>query len=325
MKSYILRRILYAVPIIFGVMLITFALFFFLTTPESIARQILGDKAKKEVVDNWISQKGLDKPYFWNAEQKGFRKISDSLFYNHMISLLTLNFGRSFQDDKPIGKEILSRAGPSLSYTIPIFITGLFFSILFSLLFAYFRSTYVDTYGTLICVLLMSIPIVVYILGSQWLLSITWKLVPVSGWADGADRLRFILLPVIIGVISGIGGSTRFYRTVMVEETSKDYVRTARSKGLSESLILFRHILKNAMIPILTNAVMAIPFLFMGSLLTEVFFGIPGLGSFAVDALFSNDLPSIKAIIYIGAILYQSGLIMTDISYALVDPRVVFE
>jgi len=325
MKTYIIKRILYAIPVIFGVMLITFGLFFFLTTPKTIARQILGEKAKIEVINAWIKQKGLDKPYFFNKQAPGLKKLTDTLFINHIWSLATFQFGRSYQDDQSITQKILRRAGPSLSFTLPVFILGLFISITFSLIFAYFRSTYIDKYGTFLCVLGMSIVIMIYIIGFQWLLSIQLKLFPVSGWADGLNRLRFILLPIIVNIIASAGGSIRFYRTIMIEETTKDYVRTARSKGLSETLVLFKHILKNAMIPILTNAVMAIPFLFMGALLTENFFGIPGLGSFAVEALFANDFPSIKAIIYIGAILYQAGLIMTDISYALVDPRVVFE
>jgi len=269
--------------------------------------------------------KGLDKPYFINADAPGLEKITDTLMMRHMWSLLSFQFGRSFQDDKPIINKIITRAGPSLSFTIPVFILGLILAISFSLIFAYFRSTYIDKYGTFLCVLAMSIVIMIYIIGFQFLFSIQLKLFPVSGWADGPEKIRFIMLPVFVGIVAGLGGSIRFYRTIMIEETTKDYVRTARSKGLTEALVLFKHILKNAMIPILTNAVMAIPFLFMGALLTENFFGIPGLGSFAIEALFSNDLPSIKAIIYLGAVLYQAGLIMTDISYALVDPRVVFD
>lgn len=325
MRTYIIKRILYAVPVIFGVMLITFVLFFYLTTPRTIARQILGEKAKKEVIDAWIHQKGLDKPYFFNKDAPGFHKLGDTLFVNHMWSLISFRFGNSYQDDKPITDKILTRAGPSLSFTVPVFILGIFLSISFSLIFAYFRATYVDKYGTFLCVMAMSIVIIIYIMGFQWVLSIKWKLVPVSGWGDGMNRMKFIILPIFVGIVVGLGGSIRFYRTIMIEETTKDYVRTARSKGLSETVVLFKHILKNAMIPILTNAIMAIPFLFMGALLTENFFGIPGLGSFAIEALFSNDFPSVKAIIFIGAILYQVGLIMTDISYALVDPRVVFE
>ena len=325
MTAYIIRRILYAVPIILGVMVLTFILFFVLATPQTIARQILGDKTKQEVVDAWIRMKGLDKPYFFNAQAPGLKKMTDTLFGKHMIDLALLRFGNSYQDDKPIGPKIVKYAGPSLAYTVPTFVFELLICVSLALVLAYFRSTYVDRYGTFLCVLGMSIVIVIYILGFQWILSISWKLVPIAGWADGPDRLRFIILPIVISVVAGVGGSTRFYRTIMIEETSKDYVRTARAKGLSESLVLFKHILKNAMIPILTNSVLAIPFLIMGGLLLETFFSIPGLGRFAIDALFSNDFPSLRAIVFIGAIFYQVGLIMTDISYAMVDPRVTFK
>jgi peptide/nickel transport system permease protein len=325
MTAYVIRRLLYAIPIILGVMVLTFILFFVLATPQTIARQVLGDKAKQEVVDAWIAMKGLDKPHLFNAKAPGLAKLTDTLFGRHMTSLATFRFGNSWQDDRPIGRKILQYTGPSVAYTAPTFFFGLLIAVSLALILAYFRSTYVDRYGTLLCVLGMSVVIVVYILGFQWILSISWKLVPIAGWAEGPERLRFILLPVVIGVVAGIGGSARFYRTIMIEETTKDYVRTARAKGLAESAVLFKHILKNAMIPILTNSVLAIPFLIMGSLLMETFFSIPGLGRFAVDALFSNDFPSLRAIVFIGAVLYQVGLIMTDISYGLVDPRVTFK
>ncbi len=325
MTSYIVRRILYAIPIIFGVMVLTFLLFFVVATPQTIARQILGDKAQQEVIDAWIRMKGLDKPYFFNAKAPGLAKLTDTLFGNHVISLVEFKFGNSYQDDQPIGPKIVQFAGPSLAYTVPTFALGLLICVSLALVLAYFRSTYVDRYGTFLCVLGMSIVIVVYILGFQWILSVSWKLVPIAGWAEGPDKIRFVILPIVIGVVAGIGGSTRFYRTIMIEETTKDYVRTARAKGLPESVVLFKHILKNAMIPILTNSVLAIPFLIMGGLLMETFFAIPGLGRFAIDALFSNDFPSLRAIIFIGAVLYQVGLIMTDISYAVVDPRVTFK
>jgi peptide/nickel transport system permease protein len=129
----------------------------------------------------------------------------------------------------------------------------------------------------------------------------------------------------VIGLITGIGGGVRFYRTIFLEEINKDYIRTARAKGLSEAKVLFKHGLKNAMIPILTGVVMAIPFLFMGSLLMEVFFSIPGLGSFMIEAIHSMDFAIVRAMVYLGAVLYIIGLILTDISYTLVDPRIRFE
>jgi len=134
-----------------------------------------------------------------------------------------------------------------------------------------------------------------------------------------------VILPVIIGVIAGIGTGTRWYRTIFLEEINKDYVRTARAKGLSEIRVLFKHVLKNAMIPILTGVVVVIPLLFLGSLITESFFGIPGLGSYTIDAISSQDFAVVRAMVFIGSVFYIIGLILTDISYTVVDPRVRLE
>jgi peptide/nickel transport system permease protein len=161
-----------------------------------------------------------------------------------------------------------------------------------------------------------------YIIGGQYLIGKLWHLVPISGYSDGADALRFLALPVAAGIISGLGGSVRLYRTFFLEEINKDYVRTARAKGLSETVVLFRHVLKNAMIPILTGVVVEIPLLFIGGLITESFFGIPGLGSYTVDAISSQDFAVVRSMVFIGSLLYIFGLILTDISYTLVDPRV---
>ena len=144
----------------------------------------------------------------------------------------------------------------------------------------------------------------------------------VGGYAGGADSLKFLVLPVAIGVVFGIGNSTRWYRTIFLEEINRDYVRTARAKGLSETRVLFRHVLRNGLIPILTGVVVAIPFLFMGSLLTESFFGIPGLGSYTIEAIQAQDFAVVRAIVFIGSVLYIVGLLLTDVSYTLADPRI---
>ncbi|MDP1934763.1 MAG: ABC transporter permease, partial [Nitrosomonas sp.] len=142
------------------------------------------------------------------------------------------------------------------------------------------------------------------------------------GYGSGLDAAKFLLLPILIGVIGSIGSSTRWYRTIFLEEMNKEYVRTARAKGLSERIVLFKHVLRNAMIPILTGAVVVVPLLFLGSLLVESFFGIPGLGSYTIDAINSQDFAIVRAMVFLGSILYIMGLILTDISYTLVDPRI---
>ena len=152
-----------------------------------------------------------------------------------------------------------------------------------------------------------------------------WHLVPISGYDSGFDALKFLVLPALIGVVAGIGSGGRWYRTLFLEEMSRDYVRTARAKGLAESVVLFRHVLKNAMIPILTGAVVVIPLLFMGSLLSESFFGIPGLGSYTIDAIQAQDFAVVRSMVFIGSVLYIAGLLLTDLSYTLVDPRIKLE
>ncbi|HEX4855308.1 MAG TPA: ABC transporter permease, partial [Limnobacter sp.] len=176
--------------------------------------------------------------------------------------------------------------------------------------------------GVVLCVAMMSISGLFYIIGGQYLFSKTLALVPISGYDAGADAWRFLILPVIIGVVSGLGGGTRWYRTIFLEEINKDYVRTARAKGLSEVQVLGRHVLRNGLIPILTGSVTVIPLLFMGSLISESFFGIPGLGSYTIEAIQSQDFGVVRAMVFIGSALYLVGLILTDVAYTIADPRV---
>ena len=199
---------------------------------------------------------------------------------------------------------------------------GLAINITFALLIAFFRATYIDYWSVVLCVVLMSVSAMFYIIGGQYFVSKLLHLVPISGYDTGMEAVKFLILPVIIGVIGGIGSGTRWYRTLFLEEINKDYVRTARSKGLSENRVLFQHVLKNAMIPILTGVVVILPLLFMGSLITENFFGIPGLGSYTIEAINRQDFAIVRSMVFLGSVLYILGLILTDISYTLVDPRV---
>jgi peptide/nickel transport system permease protein len=212
--------------------------------------------------------------------------------------------------------------GPSLALAIPVFLVGLAVNITFALGMTFFRATYLDLWGVVLCVAMMSISTLFYIIGGQYLISKLWHLVPISGYAGGGDAAKFIVLPALIGVVGGIGAGSRWYRTLFLEEMTRDYVRTARAKGLAEASVMFRHVLKNAMIPILTGVVAVIPLLFMGSLLSESFFGIPGLGSYTIDAIQAQDFAVVRAMVFIGSVLYIFGLLLTDLSYTLVDPRV---
>jgi len=195
-------------------------------------------------------------------------------------------------------------------------------NITFALLVVWFCATYIDVWGVVLCVMMMSISSLFYIIGGQFLVAKLLRLVPISGYQPGLDAVKFLILPVIVGVISGIGSGTRWYRTLFLEESSTDYVRTARAKGLSERAVMYGHVLRNALIPILTGVVVILPLLFMGSLVMESFFGIPGLGAYTIYAINNQDFAIVRAMVYLGSVLYIVGLLLTDISYTLVDPRV---
>ena len=325
MLAYLLRRLLYAIPILIGVNLITFALFFIVNTPDDMARMQLGVKrVTAEAIEKWKAERGYDKPLFINAQAAGAGVLTETVFFTKSARMFVGDFGRA-EDGRDITQEITTRMGPSLAIALPTFVLGLFVTVSFALLLAFFRATYLDFWGVVLCVAMMSISGLFYIIGGQYLISKLWRLVPISGYTVGLDAWKFLILPVLIGVISGIGSSARWYRTIFLEEIGKDYVRTARAKGLSEITVLFRHVLRNAMIPILTGVVVVIPLLFMGSLLTESFFGIPGLGSYTIDAINAQDFAVVRAMVFIGSVLYIVGLVLTDISYTLVDPRIRFD
>ncbi|MGH8719837.1 MAG: ABC transporter permease, partial [Burkholderiales bacterium] len=300
-------------------------LFFVVNTPDDIARIHLGIKrVTPEAIDKWKAERGYDKPLLFNASADGLGKVADTIFFQKSARMFAFDFGRS-DDGRDIGYEIRKRMWPSLAVAIPVFLLGLFTYITLALGVAFFRATYIDFWGVVLCVALMSISALFYIIGGQYLISKLWNLVPISGFGDGLTAAKFLVLPVIIGVVASIGANTRWYRTIFLEEISKDYVRTARAKGLSEGRVLFRHVLQNAMIPILTGVVVVIPTLFLGSLLIESFFGIPGLGSYTIDAIHSQDFAIVRAMVFLGSVLYIVGLILTDISYTLVDPRIRLE
>ena len=324
MLAYIVRRLLYAIPILIGVNLITFALFFVVNTPDDMARMQLGVKrVTPEAIARWKAERGYDKPLFVNPAASGAGVLSETIFFEKSARMFVGDFGRA-EDGRDIAREIGQRMGPSLAIALPTFILGLFVAIAVALTLAFFRASALDFWGVVLCVALMSISGLFYIIGGQYLVAKIWKLVPISGYGEGLDAWRFLILPVAIGVVSGIGSSARWYRSIFLEEVSKDYVRTARAKGLRETVVFSRHILKNALIPILTGVVVVIPLLFMGSLLSESFFGIPGLGSYTIDAINAQDFAVVRAMVFIGSLLYIVGLILTDLSYTLVDPRIRF-
>ena len=323
MFAYIVRRVLYAFPILIGVNALTFALFFMVNTPDDIARMHLGNKhITQSSLDSWKEARGYDKPLLWASEQEAvLDKATETIFFQKSLSLFAFDFGQA-DDGRDIGQDIKTRMWPSLAIAVPTLIIGLMVNITFALLMVFFRASYVDLGGVILCVIIMSISSLFYIIGGQFLVGKMMQLVPISGYGEGLSAIKFVILPVLIGVVAGIGGGARWYRTLFLLEAAKDYVRTARAKGFSELQVLFKHVLKNAMIPILTGVVVVLPTLFMGSLIIESFFGIPGLGSYTIDAIQAQDFAIVRAMVFLGSVLYIIGLVLTDLSYTLVDPRV---
>jgi peptide/nickel transport system permease protein len=322
MLAYIIRRLFYAIPILIGVNLLTFTLFFVVNSPDDMAVSQLGEKSvTPEAIEKWKVKNGYDKPLFVNDEANGIDAITDTIFFNKSLRLFAFDFGRS-ESGRDITTDVSNRMWPSLAVALPTFAVGIGVNICVALMVVMFHGTKLDRWAVFVFVSLMSISYLFYIIGGQYLIAKTWKLVPVSGFHPDGQVWRFLILPVMVGVVAGIGSGARWYRTLFLEEANQDYVRTARAKGASEISILFNHILPNALIPILTGVVVLVPALFMGSLLIESFFGIPGLGSYMLDAIKSQDFAIVRSMVFIGSILYIVGLILTDISYTWADPRV---
>jgi peptide/nickel transport system permease protein len=322
MIYYIIRRLFYAFPILIGINILTFVLFFVVNSPDDMARMQLGQKhVTPQAIANWKHQHGYDKPLLWNEEAEGSGKVTETIFYQKSVGLFLFRFGVS-DSGRNIGADIRQRMWPSLALALPTLVVGLLVNIGFALLMVLFRGSYLEFGGLVLCVVLMSVSSLFYIIGGQFAIGKLMKLVPISGYDEGLSAFKFLILPVVIGVVSGIGSGVRWYRTLFLEEVGKDYVRTARAKGLTETQTLFKHVLPNAMIPILTGVVVVLPLLFMGSLIMESFFSIPGLGSYTIDAINSQDFAMVRAMVFLGSILYVLGLLLTDISYTLVDPRV---
>lgn len=325
MAAYLIRRVVYGFFTVLGVLLLLFVLFFAVTDADDIARKAVGERARPEVYALWKKNHGYDRPLLVNRAYPAadLQRYTDTLLFDHYRRMLTFDFGNSDADDSAIARRLKEGMGPSLSLTVPLFAFGLLFGVLLALCVAFFRETYIDRAVLVLCMLTMSIAALLYIISGQYLIGMLLKWFPISGFAfDPWLAGRFLALPILVGVVSGIGADVRLYRTIFVEEIHRDYVRTARAKGCGEARVMLTHVLRNALIPILTNIVITIPFLFTGALLLESFFGIPGLGSLTVEAIQGNDFSTLRTMVYLGALLFIAGQILTDISYALADPRV---
>lgn len=322
MIRYLLRRLAYILPILLGINVLTFVLFFMVNSPDDMARMHLGQKhITASDIDAWKKARGYDAPLFYNANQPGLKKITNTLFFQKSCRLFVFDFGLS-DAGRSIADDVSQRMWPSLAIAVPSLLLGLLTTTIFAMLMVFFRTSFLDVSGVVFCIIMMSISTMFYIIGGQYLFGKWWRLVPISGYDTGLNGVKFLVLPILVEVVAGLGAGSRWYRTLFLEEMNKDYVKTARAKGLSETQILFRHVLKNAMLPILTGLVVMIPALFMGSLVLESFFAIPGLGSFIIDAIGNQDFAIVRSMVFLGSVLYIASLILTDISYTWMDPRV---
>ncbi len=325
MLSFLIRRLGYGVLTLIGVNLITFILFFTVNTTDDMARMNVGGgkRVTPEQIEKWKAERGYNKPLLINAEAQGLDRVTDTVFWDRSVSLFAFDFGRADNDSAgDIGYQIKQRMGVSLQLTLPLFVMGLVASVIFSLWLVMFRGTQVDFWGVVACVVMMSISALFYIIVGQYIFSRWAKLAPVSGYANGLDAIRFLVLPIGLMLLANLAGHARFYRTLFLEEVGKDYVRTARAKGLRDGQVMRRHVLRNAMLPILTSVGGSLPGLFMGGLLTESFFGIPGLGAYMMDAIASQDFAIVRAMVFLGSVLYILSNILVDLAYTWADPRV---
>jgi len=321
----ILKRLLLIFPILFVVHLITFFLFFVVNSPDDIASTQLGNcMVTVADLNTWKTKHGYHLPLMWDETQQGLKKIENTLFFQQTKNLFYFDFGLSI-DGKNIQQEIKKRVMPSLAIAVPSFFMGIFLNLFISCVLVFFRNTHLNTVGLLLSICFLSISTLFYIIFAQYYFAYVWRLFPISGYVPGFAAIGFVLLPVITHLLAGLGSGTRWYRTLLLEEIEQFYVVTARANGIRESKLLIQYALRNALLPIVTGVVVLIPSLFMGSLLYESFFSIPGLGNYLFLALQHQDFPVVRTMVFLGSLSYLVGLILTDITYGLIDPRVRVE
>lgn len=311
MFVYILRKLLHTIPTVFGVALVIFVLFDLVGGDPTY--QMLGKHASAQQIAELRHEYGFDLP-------------KPVQFLNYLKQIVTFDYGRSYATKQQISHMILDGIGPSLTLMVPAFLLTTVISIVVALVVAYFRGKAIDKITVILCVFGMSLPMLAFILFGQYFLAFKLGWFPISGFESSfPERFSYVALPILIYVAVHVGYDVRFYRTAIIEETTHDYVRTARAKGLDERRVFFKHVLKNSMVPIITNVVLEIPLLILGAFLLESFFGIPGLGGIIINAVNNSDFPVIKAMSTLIALIYILGNLATDICYTLVDPRVSFK
>ena len=316
MLKYVARRLLEVIPTTVGILLLTFVLFN--VVGGSPAETILGKNATKEAIAAFNHKWGYDKPLLIGRFDGGLKAVFDSQFFHFVGNLAKGDLGYSIENNEPVVDVLKRGVGPSLSLTVPILAGGVIVALMLAMLSAAARGGALDKAVLVGSTVLMSVNYVVWVLAGQFLLSYKAGIFPVWGY-NGAF---YLVLPVIIGIVSSLGVDVRFFRTAILDEVYKPYVLTARAKGLSRVTIMTRHVLRNALIPIVTYVSLSIPYLFTGSLLLESFFGIPGLGSVSINAIHSADMAVVRSVVVLGALLYQFVNLVTDLAYGFLDPRV---
>ncbi len=308
MAGYVLKRVLQGVPTVLGVTLLTFILLNVFGGNPVV--QFLGKHATADDILKMERLYGFDQPLWLQ-------------YVDYLGQVVSFDFGRSFVTSEPVARLLWRGLGPSLSLTVPALFFTTVLSVSIALVAAYFRGRPIDRLLVVTAVLGMSVSFLVYIVVGQYLLAFKWPMFHIHGYESGlVQRWPYLVLPILIMVVVGMGYDSRFYRSVVVEEVNKDYVNTARAKGLPFFRILYVHILRNVMVSIVTRVMISVPFLVTGSLLLESFFGIPGLGGMLLDAMEAGDFPVIRAYTVMISVLFVLSNIATDILYVLVDPRV---
>ncbi|MBE7492603.1 MAG: ABC transporter permease [Planctomycetes bacterium] len=345
MLAYVLRKLLYMPLILMGVILITFLLFFVVTSPEALARLRVGSKASQQQVCEWMAANGYIE---WTDAGRAKRaappeRTEDSadteqgrvfeegqdfvrtgrlvLFGRFLRDILLFDYGMD-RRDRPVARVLYEGMWASLALTVPAFLIAELLGVFFGLIAAMYRQTRIDHVLVISAILIMSVNSIALYMFGQKFLAAEWNYFPVIGYGDGLNAARYLALPILLYVFISYGEQLRFNRIVMLDETNQDYVRTARAKGLNENTVLFKHVLRNTLIPLITRWVVAIPSLYLGALVLESFFGIPGLGYLTVDAIANSDVNIVRATVVLGSITFMLANLLSDVLYAVADPRV---
>ncbi|GMV59199.1 ABC transporter permease [Betaproteobacteria bacterium PRO7] len=312
MAAYIVRRVWQMVPTLAGVILLVFFLFkYFGGDPAEILGGLL---ATSEQIESIREQLGLNRPVW---EQL-------AIFVKQIV---TFDWGRSWATSEAVSNIFVTRLPATLTVMVPILILEVVLAIPLALGVAYVRGTLTDRAIMILTTVALSISFLVYIIVGQWLFGFYLGWFPVQGWTDSfwKNLTTYAPLPIILAVLVSLAPQTRLYRSFFLDEIGQDYVRTARAKGLSENTIMLKHVLRNAMIPILTNVAVQLPGVFIGSFLIEIFFSIPGLGREVYLAVNRSDYPVIQAVTVYLAFLTMVINLLADLLYKVVDPRVVLK